>query len=112
MAAAVLIPLSAINQNGGILPASALAQHAARHGRSRGASVKGKSARGRGYSVVENSEVTVAKAVSFLLKRAIKEDELDSDDEETEYLISDPEGWVAVPKLVRLRRCTQSCSCN
>lgn len=103
MAAAVLIPLSTINQNGGILPASALTQHVPRHGRSRGMSMKGKSAKGRSYSIVEDSDVTVAKAVSFLLKRAVKADEVaeaELSDEENDYLIADAEGWVSVADLV------------
>ncbi|KAK8035800.1 hypothetical protein PG991_001873 [Apiospora marii] len=103
MAAAVLIPLSTINQNGGILPASALTQHVPRHGRSRGMSMKGKSAKGRSYSIVEDSDVTVAKAVSFLLKRAVKADEVEAEsaDEENDYLIADAEGWVSVADLLQ-----------
>ncbi|KAK8055631.1 hypothetical protein PG993_000858 [Apiospora rasikravindrae] len=103
MAAAVLIPLSTINQNGGILPASALTQHVPRHGRSRGMSMKGKSAKGRSYSIVEDSDVTVAKAVSFLLKRAVKADETEAEsaDEENDYLIADAEGWVSVADLLQ-----------
>ncbi|KAK8087864.1 hypothetical protein PG997_002825 [Apiospora hydei] len=103
MAAAVLIPLSTINQNGGILPASALTQHVPRHGRSRGMSMKGKSAKGRSYSIVEDSDVTVAKAISFLLKRAIKADETEAEsaDEDNDYLIADAEGWVSVADLLQ-----------
>ncbi|KAK6863797.1 trna 2 -phosphotransferase 1 protein [Apiospora arundinis] len=104
MAAAVLIPLSTINQNGGILPASALTQHVPRHGRSRGMSMKGKSAKGRSYSIVEDSDVTVAKAVSFVLKRAVKADEVieaESGDEELDYIIADAEGWVSVADLLQ-----------
>ncbi|KAK8140162.1 hypothetical protein PG984_000228 [Apiospora sp. TS-2023a] len=103
MAAAVLIPLSTINQNGGILPASALTQHVPRHGRSRGMSMKGKSAKGRSYSIVEDSDVAVAKAVSFLLKRAVKADEVEAEsaDEEKDYLIADAEGWVSVADLLQ-----------
>ena len=70
-AASVLIPLSVINQNGGVLPPSALSQQTPRHGRSRGMSVNGKSAGGKGYRVVENADATVAKAVAFVLKRAV-----------------------------------------
>ena len=66
-------------------------------------SIKGKGGRGRGYSLVENSDVTVAKAISFLLKRAVKEDELDSDEEEeNDRLVEDSQGWVSVTDLVRL----------
>ncbi|KAK8050736.1 hypothetical protein PG994_012466 [Apiospora phragmitis] len=104
MAAAVLNPLSTINPNGGILPASALTQHVPRHGRSRGMSMKGKSAKGRNYSIVEDSDVTVAKAISFLLKRAVKADEagsVDEENDENDYLIADAEGWVSVADLLQ-----------
>ncbi|KAI1176563.1 putative tRNA 2'-phosphotransferase 1 [Nemania sp. FL0916] len=97
--ASVLIPLSIINQNGGVLPPSALSQQNPRHGRSRGMSVNGKSAGGKGYRLVENADATVDKAVAFVLKRAVLQDELDSEAEK-EYLICDAEGWVGVPDLL------------
>ncbi|KAI1083960.1 putative tRNA 2'-phosphotransferase 1 [Whalleya microplaca] len=97
--ASVLIPLSVINQNGGVLPPSALSQQAPRHGRSRGASVNGKSAGGRGYKVVEDTDATVAKAVTFVLKRCVPESEVESDVEEND-IVSDAEGWVSVAQLL------------
>jgi len=98
--AAVLIPLSTINQNGGVLPPSALVQHSARHGRSRGASMKGKGGRGRGYSVLEERDVTMAKAVSFVLKRSVPESEaVEEDNEEDKRLRADVEGWVSVADM-------------
>ncbi|KAK5629023.1 hypothetical protein RRF57_004738 [Xylaria bambusicola] len=101
--ASVLIPLSVINQNGGVLPPSALSQQTPRHGRSRGMSVNGKSAGGKGYRVVENADATVAKAVAFVLKRAVSQDELDSEVED-DYLISDADGWVGVADLLEQPR--------
>ncbi|GAW21023.1 hypothetical protein ANO14919_105360 [Xylariales sp. No.14919] len=103
-AASVLIPLSVINQNGGVLPPSALSQQNPRHGRSRGMSVNGKSAGGKGYRVVENADSTVAKAVAFVLKRAVLQDELDSEAEEDDYLICNAEGWVGVADLLEQTR--------
>ncbi|KAJ3568888.1 hypothetical protein NPX13_g6269 [Xylaria arbuscula] len=103
-AASVLIPLSVINQNGGVLPPSALSQQTPRHGRSRGMSVNGKSAGGKGYRVVENADATVAKAVAFVLKRAVLQDELDSEAEDDDYLICDAEGWVEVRDLLEQPR--------
>lgn len=100
-AASVLIPLSVINQNGGVLPPSALAQQSPRHGRSRGMSVNGKSGGGKGYRVVENADATVTKAVAFVLKRAVSQDDIGSGAEEDDYLICDAEGWVRVADLVR-----------
>lgn len=98
-AASVLIPLSTINQNGGVLPPSALVQHNPRHGRSRACSTKGKGG-GRGYNVVEDRDVVIAKAVAFVLKRSVPESEASEDDEEAGHLHSDAEGWVSVAHVV------------
>ncbi|KAI0407699.1 putative tRNA 2'-phosphotransferase 1 [Xylaria palmicola] len=99
-AASVLIPLSVISQNGGVLPPSALSQQSPRHGRSRGMSVNGKSAGGKGYRVVENADTTVAKAVAFVLKRAVLPEELDDEAEKGDFLICNAEGWVGVDDLL------------
>ncbi|KAI5927102.1 putative tRNA 2'-phosphotransferase 1 [Camillea tinctor] len=102
--ASILIPLDVINQNGGVLPPSAISQHTPRNGRSRGASVNGKSAGGRGYRVVEDASATVAKAVTFVLKRSISESEVESDMDENDYLVSDADGWVSVAQLLEQPR--------
>lgn len=100
MAAAVAVPMSAIHGDlGGVLPPSALVQHSPRHGRSRGMSMKGKGGRQRGYSVVEDRDVTVAKALMFVVKRAIQKEETEEGDD-GEYLVADPEGWVSVADVV------------
>lgn len=99
-AASVLIPLSAINQNGGVLPPSALVQHTPRHGRSRANSSKGKGGRGRAYSVIEERDVTISKAVAFVLKRSVHESEANEDDKEGR-LLCDSAGWVSVADVVR-----------
>jgi hypothetical protein len=62
-------------------------------------SMKGKGGRQRGYSVVEDREVTIAKALMFVVKRAIQNDEIE-EGEEGEYLVADPEGWVNVAHVV------------
>lgn len=101
-AASVMIPISTISQNGGILPPSALVQHSPRQGRSRAASIKGKNR----YNVLENRDVAISKAVSFVLKRAIRQSDVEEseDDEEeeetTDRLISTDDGWVMLPDLV------------
>ncbi|KAK3328714.1 hypothetical protein B0H66DRAFT_539210 [Apodospora peruviana] len=109
MATAVAVPFSAINnQLGGVLPPSALVHNSPRHGRSRGMSFKGKNGRGRGYSLVEERDVTIAKALMFALKRTITEENVDEDDEAQDNLVEDSEGWVDVsdaleyPKLAAL----------
>ncbi|KAI1641291.1 putative tRNA 2'-phosphotransferase 1 [Biscogniauxia mediterranea] len=102
--ASVLIPFDVINQNGGVLPPSVISQHTPRNGRSRGASVNGKSAGGRGYRVVEDSNATVAKAVTFVLKRSVSESELESDMDESDYLVSNADGWVSVAHLLEQPR--------
>ena len=100
MSAAVAVPLSAINdQLGGVLPPSALVQHEPRHGRSRGMSVKGKNAKGRSYSIVEDRDVSIAKALMFVLKRTITESEVD-EEEEVDNLVVDAEGWVGIDDVV------------
>lgn len=100
MAAAVAAPLSILNgELPGVLPPSAVMQHLPRHGRRRGMSMKGKGSRQRGYSVVEEHDVAVAKALMFVVKRAIQKEEVE-DGAEGEYLVADPEGWVDVADVV------------
>lgn len=64
-------------------------------------SSNGKSGGGKGYRVVENADATVDKAVAFVLKRTVPQDEIESDAEGEDYLISDVDGWVGVADLVR-----------
>ncbi|RQM05612.1 hypothetical protein DH86_00001657 [Scytalidium sp. 3C] len=75
----------------GIMQPSPVSQNSPRHGRTRAGSVaKGKS-RGRGYSVVDDREATIAKALSFVLKRTVEEgEEVEGEDR----LVADSEGWV------------------
>ncbi|KAJ4286622.1 hypothetical protein N0V88_007911 [Collariella sp. IMI 366227] len=109
MAAAVTVPLFTIHgELGGVLPPSAVAQHSPRHGRSRAMSMKGKGGRGRGYSVVEQRDVTVAKALLFVIKRAIQQADMEEEDGES-CLISDPEGWVSVTDVTEPRSDNLAC---
>ncbi|KAK3985084.1 hypothetical protein QBC44DRAFT_405723 [Cladorrhinum sp. PSN332] len=113
MAAAVAVPLSAINNElGGVLPPSALAQHNPRHGRSRGMSFKGNRPGGRRYSVVEERDTSIAKALMFVVKRAIQEEEAKEDTEEdgtlnSEYLVADAEGWIPVSSVLSHHRISE-----
>jgi 2'-phosphotransferase len=104
MAAAVAVPLSTINSElGGVLPPSAVAQHSPRHGRSRAMSFKGgKNARQqRRSSIIEDRDTTIAKALMFVVKRAIQKEEVDEEDDEAgEYVVADPEGWVNLADVV------------
>jgi len=105
MAAAVAVHHSAMNNDiGGVLPPSALVHNSPRHGRSRGMSFKAKNGpknnRGRGYSVHEDRDVSIAKGLMFVLKRTITEEEVDEDDEEDKRLVADAEGWVDVDDVV------------
>lgn len=71
--------------------------------------MKGKSARGRRYSVVENRDMAITKAVAFVLKRSIRESEIeeeDEEDEERDKLISDEEGWVSLIELLEHAKMT------
>jgi len=62
-------------------------------------SMKGKGGRQRGYSVVEERDVTVAKALMFVVKRAIQREDVEEGDD-GEYLVADPEGWTNVADVV------------
>jgi hypothetical protein len=62
-------------------------------------SIKGKGGKQRGYSVVEDRDVTLAKALMFVVKRAIQKEETEEGDD-GEYLVADPEGWVSVADVV------------
>ena len=59
--------------------------------------VKGK-ARGRGYSVVDDREVLIAKALSWALKRTVDED--DEQEDGDNKLVADSEGWVDCEEIV------------
>ena len=61
--------------------------------------MKGKGGQQRRYSVVEERDVTLAKALMFVVKRAIQKEELDEGDD-GEYLVADPEGWISVGDVV------------
>ena len=62
-------------------------------------SMKGKGGRQRGYSVVEERDVTIAKALMFVAKRAIQKEEVEAD-EEGEHLVANPEGWISLADVV------------
>lgn len=104
MAAAVLVPMSTISLNGGVLPPSAVSQNAPRHGRSRGASVakgKGGAARGRGYSLVDERDAVVSKALALVLKRSRSNAEESGEEGADEGgLLADAEGWVDLDDIV------------
>ena len=94
MAAAVL-------SQPGIMPPSPVSQNFSRHGRSRhGGSVsKTNKTRGRGYSVVDDREVTISKALNFVLKRTV---EAGVEQEEGEKkIVADSEGWASCQEVVR-----------
>ncbi|KAK4160221.1 hypothetical protein QBC43DRAFT_271000 [Cladorrhinum sp. PSN259] len=114
MAAAVAVPLSAINSElGGVLPPSALTQHNPRHGRSRGMSFKSnRPGGGRRYSVVEERDTSIAKALMFVVKRAIQLEEAKEDAEENgtsnaEYLVADAEGWISLDTILAHHRISE-----
>jgi len=62
-------------------------------------SFKGKNGRGRGYSLVEDRDVSIAKAFMFVLKRTITEEQVD-EEEKVENLVEDGEGWVGLSQAV------------
>jgi 2'-phosphotransferase len=99
MATAVLPSMQGLSLDREIMPPSPVSQNSSRHGRSRhgGSVVKGKS-RGRGYSVVDDREVLIAKALSWALKRTVDED--DEQEDGDNKLVADSEGWVDCEEIV------------
>ena len=99
----LIVPLSTISQNGGVLPPSATSsQNAPRHGRSRGASIAKKSARDRGFSLVDERDAAVSKAIALALRRSQRVSE-GSDGEgsgKDAKLDADEDGWVDLDDLV------------
>ncbi|TAQ90969.1 hypothetical protein B7494_g694 [Chlorociboria aeruginascens] len=91
--AAVLQPLQGLSLDQGIMPPSPISQNSSRHGRSKhgGSVVKGNKTRGRGYSVVEDREAMISKALSWVLKRTVEEGE---EKEGEDKLVADSEGWA------------------
>jgi 2'-phosphotransferase len=101
MAAAVLQPLQSLSLNHEIMAPSPISPNASRHGRGRhgGSVAKGNKARGRGYSIVEERDTMVSKALTWVLKRTIEEGS--EQDEGEEKLVADSEGFVDCEDLVR-----------
>ena len=90
MAAAVLQPLQSLSLDNGIMAPSPISPNASRHGRSRhGGSVAGKKTRGRGYSIVDDREVLISKALSWALKRTVEEGEEQEGEEYASGFISE-----------------------
>ena len=91
------------------MPPSPVSQNNSRHGRSKhgGSVVKGK-ARGRGYSIVDEREVMISKALSWVLKRTVGEGE--EQEEGDEKLVADAEGWVDCEEAVSFPKMSLCCS--
>lgn len=100
MAAAVLQPLQGLSLDREIMDPSPISPNASRHGRSRhGGSVsKNTKGRGRGYSVVDDREGLISKALTWVLKRTIEEGE--EQEEGVEKLVASSDGWVDCEELV------------
>jgi 2'-phosphotransferase len=105
MASAVLPAMNGLSLDREIMAPSPISQNSSRHGRSRhgGSVVKGKG-RGRGYSVVDDREVLISKALSWVFKRTVEEGE---EQEGEENLIADGEGWVSCEEIVSV--CIGNC---
>ncbi|KAH7356769.1 putative tRNA 2'-phosphotransferase 1 [Rhexocercosporidium sp. MPI-PUGE-AT-0058] len=101
MAAAVLQPLQSLSLDREIMDPSPISPNASRHGRSKhGGSVsKNTKGRGRGYSVVDDRESMISKALTWVLKRTIEEGE--EQDEGEEKLVADSEGWVECEEVLQ-----------
>lgn len=96
---AILQPMQGLALDREIMAPSPISPNSARHGRSRhgGSVVKGTKARGRGYSVIDDREVAISKALSFVLKRTVEEGE---EEEDENKLVADADGWVDCEEVV------------
>ena len=79
-----------------IMPPSPIGANTSRHGRNR--SIAKSKGRGRGYSIVDDREGLITKALVFILKRTVEEGQ---ETEGEEKLVADAEGWVDVEEAVR-----------
>lgn len=75
------------------MPPSPASQNNSRHGRSKHGGSVAKKGRGRAYSVVDDREVAISKALAWVLKRTIQEGEKQEEGTE-EKLVADADGWV------------------
>jgi len=93
MAAAVMPAMQGLALDGGIMPPSPVGQGSSRHGRRSSVVKKG---RGRGYSVVDERDVLISKALSWVLKRTVEEGE----EVEGEDKLVATNGWVDCEDVV------------
>jgi 2'-phosphotransferase len=99
MAAAVLPSMQSLSLDREIMPPSPVSQNSTRHGRSRhGGSIAKSKARGRGYSIVDEREGLVTKALSRALRRTVEED--GEQEEGDGRLVAGSEGWVDCEEVV------------
>lgn len=102
MATAVLPAPIGLPLDGGIMAPSPVSPNTPRHGRSRAGSRAGKAGRTRGYSAVEARETIISKALSFVLKRTVTQDEVaEQNNGDVVKLVADAEGWVGAEAAVR-----------
>ncbi|KAH8596447.1 KptA family-domain-containing protein [Bisporella sp. PMI_857] len=94
MATAVLPAMQGLSLDQGIMPPSPAGQGSSRHGR-RSSVAKGKG-RSRGYSVVDERDVLISKAISWVLKRTVEEGE----EVEGEGKLVANKGWVDVEEVL------------
>jgi 2'-phosphotransferase len=100
MAAAVMQPFQAMSLDREIMAPSPISNNQSRHGRSKhgGSLSNNRKTRQRGYSIVDEREANITRALTKLLKRTTEESEEQEDG--AEKLVSDPEGWFNCDKVV------------
>ncbi|KAF4627681.1 hypothetical protein G7Y89_g10472 [Cudoniella acicularis] len=99
MAAAVMQPMQGLSLDGGIMAPSPVSGNSSRHGRSKHGGSVAKKGRGRGYSVVDDREGMVSKALTWVLKRTITKGE--EQDNGEEKLVADANGWVDCEEVLQ-----------
>ncbi|PQE32862.1 hypothetical protein CJF32_00001334 [Rutstroemia sp. NJR-2017a WRK4] len=102
MAAAVMQPLQAMSLDREIMAPSPISNNQSRHGRSKhgGSLSNNRKTRQRGYSIVDEREANITRALTKLLKRTTEESESEEQEDGAEKLVSDPEGWFNCEKVL------------
>ncbi|PQE04919.1 hypothetical protein CJF30_00004746 [Rutstroemia sp. NJR-2017a BBW] len=101
MAAAVMQPLQAMSLDREIMAPSPISNNQSRHGRSKhgGSLSNNRKTRQRGYSIVDEREANITRALTKLLKRTTTEESEEQEDG-AEKLVPEVDGWFDCEKVL------------
>ncbi|KAM3075356.1 hypothetical protein ACMFMG_007206 [Clarireedia jacksonii] len=102
MAAAVMQPLQAMSLDREIMAPSPISNNQSRHGRSKhgGSFSNNRKTRQRGYSLVDEREANITRALTKLLKRTTEESESEEQEDGAEKLVPVTDGWFSCEKVL------------